>query len=70
MNEAREPTLRPATVDELAGIDALTKASTRDLFPNYYDAAQTEASIQYIAAAERVAEQMEGVWCEEMGRRS
>jgi GNAT superfamily N-acetyltransferase len=53
VNEAREPTLRPASVDELADIDALMKASTRDLFPNYYDAAQTEASIQYIAAVDR-----------------
>lgn len=53
MNEAREPTLRPATVEELADIDALMKASTRDLFPNYYDAAQTEAAVQYIAAVDR-----------------
>lgn len=48
-----EPTLRLATVDELAVIDALMKASTRDLFPNFYDAAQTEAAIQYIAAVDR-----------------
>jgi len=48
-----EPTLRTATVDELAEIDALMKTSTRDLFPNFYDAAQTEASIEYIAAFDR-----------------
>jgi GNAT superfamily N-acetyltransferase len=48
-----EPTLRLATVNELAEIDALMKASTRDLFPNFYDAAQTDAAIQYIAAVDR-----------------
>ena len=48
-----EPTLRLAAVDELAEIDALMKASTRDLFPNFFDAAQTEAAIQYIAAVDR-----------------
>jgi GNAT superfamily N-acetyltransferase len=48
-----ELVLRLATVDELADIDALMKASTRDLFPNFYDAAQTEASVQYIAAVDR-----------------
>jgi GNAT superfamily N-acetyltransferase len=48
-----EPTLRAATVAELADIDALMKASTRVLFPKFYDAAQTEASIQYIAAVDR-----------------
>jgi GNAT superfamily N-acetyltransferase len=53
VHEAPEPTLRAATVEELADIDALMKASTRDLFPNYYDAAQTEAAVQYIAAVDR-----------------
>jgi GNAT superfamily N-acetyltransferase len=48
-----EPILRLATLDELEMIDRLMKASTHDLFPNFYDAAQTEASIQYIAAVDR-----------------
>ena len=48
-----EASLRPATLDELPEIDALMKSSTRDLFPNFYDAAQTEASIQYIASVDR-----------------
>ena len=48
-----EPILRLATLDELEMIDRLMKASTRDLFPNFYDAAQTEASIQYIASVDR-----------------
>jgi GNAT superfamily N-acetyltransferase len=48
-----EPILRLATRDELEMIDRLMKASTRDLFPNFYDAAQTEASVTYIAAVDR-----------------
>jgi GNAT superfamily N-acetyltransferase len=47
----REP-LRPARLDEADAIDALMKASTRDLFPAYYDAIQTEASIAYIASVD------------------
>jgi GNAT superfamily N-acetyltransferase len=30
------------------------KASIRDLFPHFYDAAQTEASIQYVGVADRM----------------
>ena len=37
--------LRLATLDESDEIDALMKASTRDLFPTFYDDAQTEASL-------------------------
>ena len=48
-----EPILRLATLNELEMIDRLMKASTRDLFPNFYDAARTEASIQYIASVDR-----------------
>ena len=47
----REP-LRLARLDEADAIDALMKASTRDLFPAYYDAVQTEASIQFIASVD------------------
>ena len=45
--------LRHATLDDVDQIDALMKASTRDLFPMFYDAAQTAASVQYIAAVDR-----------------
>lgn len=48
------PLLRLATLDEAAGIDALMKASTRDLFPNFYDSRQTESSMQHIAAVDRM----------------
>jgi len=48
-----DPVLRQATLDEIDEIDALMKASTRDLFPMFYDEAQTEASVQYIAAVDR-----------------
>jgi GNAT superfamily N-acetyltransferase len=44
--------LRLARIDEADAIDALMKASTRGLFPSYYDAAQTEASIQFIASVD------------------
>ncbi len=47
------PLLRLARLDEADAIDALMKASTRGLFPNYYDADQTEASVQHIAAVDR-----------------
>jgi GNAT superfamily N-acetyltransferase len=48
-----DPALRLATLDEADAIDSLMKASTRDLFPMFYDAAQTAASVQYIAAVDR-----------------
>ena len=48
-----DPVLRLATLDDVDDIDALMKASTRDLFPMFYDAAQTAASVQYIAAVDR-----------------
>jgi GNAT superfamily N-acetyltransferase len=35
-------------------IDALMKASIRDLFPAFYDAEQTEASVLYIGAVDRM----------------
>ena len=47
----REP-LRLARLAEADAIDALMKASTRDLFPAHYDAVQTKASIQFIASVD------------------
>jgi GNAT superfamily N-acetyltransferase len=47
------PHVRLAALVEEEAIDALMKASTRELFPNFYDARQTESSVQYIAAVDR-----------------
>ena len=45
--------LRLARLDEADAIDALMKASTADLFPDFYDAKQTAASVRYIASVDR-----------------
>lgn len=45
--------LRPARLDEADAIDALMKASTAGLFPHFYDAEQTVASVRYIASLDR-----------------
>ena len=50
---ANAPVLRLAAIEEAEQIDALMKASIRDLFPLFYDAAQTEASIRYVADVDR-----------------
>ena len=57
------PKLRLARVDEIEAIDALMKAATRDLFPGYHDAEQTEATVDeqadpmtVVASARRVHE--------------
>lgn len=52
-SERPEPQLRIARLDEADEIDTLMKASTRDLFPSAYDAAQTEASVRFIASVDR-----------------
>lgn len=49
----RVPQLRLARIDEADAIDALMKASIRDLFPAFYDAEQTAASIEYVASVDR-----------------
>jgi Acetyltransferase (GNAT) family. len=51
---ANLPVLRLATLADADAIDALMKASIRVLFPNFYDAAQTEASIRYIGVVDRI----------------
>jgi GNAT superfamily N-acetyltransferase len=55
MAEADRPTpeLRLARLDEADAIDALMKASTRDLFPAWYEAEQTAAAIEYVASVDR-----------------
>jgi GNAT superfamily N-acetyltransferase len=44
-----EPRLRLARMTDRDAIDALMKASTRDLFPHFYDPGQTASSIIHIA---------------------
>ncbi len=48
------PELRLATLDDETAIDALMKASIRDIFPNFYEARQTESSVQYVGVADRM----------------
>lgn len=48
-----QPRLRLAHLSEAEQIDALMKASIRDLFPAFYDAEQTAASIEYVASVDR-----------------
>jgi GNAT superfamily N-acetyltransferase len=45
--------LRPARPAEAETIDRLMKASIRDLFPAYYDAEQTAASVIYLGGVDR-----------------
>jgi len=51
--ERPTPTLRLARLDEANAIDALMKASTRDLFPGWYEAEQTASAIEYVASVDR-----------------
>jgi GNAT superfamily N-acetyltransferase len=48
------PELRLARPGEEDEIDALMKASTRELFPAFYDARQTESGVQHIAVVDRM----------------
>ena len=45
--------LRLARSEEADAIDALMKTSTANLFPAYYDEAQTAAAVRYIASVDR-----------------
>jgi GNAT superfamily N-acetyltransferase len=53
MHAVETPQLRLARLDEADAIDALMKASTADLFPLFYNAKQTAASVRYIASVDR-----------------
>ena len=50
---ATTPLIRLARINEVDAVDALMKASTRDLFPGFYNAEQTSSSIRYIANVDR-----------------
>ena len=47
--EASVLTLRVATHEDAAPIDALMKASAAAIFPEFYDAAQTASAVRYVA---------------------
>jgi len=47
------PTLRLATIGDEVAIEALMKASTRDLFPRHYSEEQTRSSVDHIAVVDR-----------------
>jgi GNAT superfamily N-acetyltransferase len=55
MPERDRPTaeLRLARLEEADAIDALMKASTRDLFPGWYEAEQVAAAIEFVASVDR-----------------
>lgn len=47
-------TLRLATPADAAAIDALMKASIRDIFPRFYDARQTASSMEHISSVDEM----------------
>jgi GNAT superfamily N-acetyltransferase len=47
------PTLRPARLDEAELLEGLMKASTRELFPLFYDEAQTASAVEFVAVVDR-----------------
>jgi GNAT superfamily N-acetyltransferase len=49
---ADEPTLRIATLDDAAAVEALMKQSAEVLFARYYDARQTASGVRYVAEAD------------------
>ena len=49
---AGEPTLRIATLDDAASVEALMKQSAAVLFARYYDARQTASGVRYVAEAD------------------
>jgi GNAT superfamily N-acetyltransferase len=49
-----EAVLRVARLEEAEAIDALMKASVREFFPRFYDAQQTESSLKYMSAVDRL----------------
>ena len=48
MTASTEPVLRLATRADMPAIDALMKASIRELFPAFYDEQQTQSSVEHI----------------------
>jgi GNAT superfamily N-acetyltransferase len=52
--EGTSGSIRLATLDDADEIDALMKASIRDIFPSFYDAQQTASSMTHIASVDRM----------------
>ena len=47
-----EPTLRVATLDDRASVDAVMKASAEDLFPRFYDERRSASAVRFVAAVD------------------
>lgn len=47
------PALHLARIEDADEIEALMKASIRDIFPRFYNPEQTEASVQYVGSVDR-----------------
>jgi GNAT superfamily N-acetyltransferase len=52
--DATAGVLRLATPGDAGAIDALMKASIRDIFPSFYDAHQTASSIEHISSVDEM----------------
>ena len=52
--EARVVRLRLARPDDADRIEALMKASIRDIFPSFYDPRQTESAVEHIGQLDRM----------------
>ena len=48
-----DPILRLASDADADAIDALMKASTRDIFPTVYSTEQTASAMRYVSAVDR-----------------
>jgi GNAT superfamily N-acetyltransferase len=65
---AAEPALRLATLADANVIDALMKSSIRDIFPLFYDTAETEAAVRYIGQVDRMLIEDETYFVFEVGQ--
>jgi hypothetical protein len=61
------PALRLATSEDAAAIEALMKASIASIFPGFYDARQTEASIRYVGVVDPMLEVLNRVASDLLG---
>jgi GNAT superfamily N-acetyltransferase len=50
--ESEQPSLRVATVDDEAAVDALMKESAAILFPRFYDEREAASAVRYVAQAD------------------
>ena len=52
--DASEPVLRVAVAADVPELEALMKASIRDIFPSFYDAVQTASSVIHVGHVDRM----------------